>query len=177
MEIPVLIWSVNSSILSSTSFPMDKTFWGVGSAAVEQSRLAQGDRKFGRWGRPQATVDKIFMSVEPFPNLRASKSVDQKRRMWKCSSVNLARTFNQANRKHCLSYHYFLDKPKIQQYQVQLRIFTQFRNVVRWMWKGSSVNLACTFTRRTLTQFWSFKIRRTKLLNYVKFADLLILRL
>ena len=42
---------VTSSILSSTSFLMGKTFWGVVSAAVEQSRrkanmVAQGDGKF-----------------------------------------------------------------------------------------------------------------------------------
>ena len=52
MEIPVLVRSLKSSILSSTSFQMDKTFWGVVSAAVEQSRhkanmVAQGDGKFG----------------------------------------------------------------------------------------------------------------------------------
>ena len=37
---------------------MGKAFWGVVSAAAEQSRLeanmvAQGDGKFGPWGRPQ----------------------------------------------------------------------------------------------------------------------------
>ena len=37
MEIPVLVQSLKSSILSSTSFQMGKTFWGVASAAVEQS--------------------------------------------------------------------------------------------------------------------------------------------
>ena len=52
MEIPVLVRSLQSSILSSTSFQMDNTVWGVVSAAVEQSRrkanmVAQGDRKFG----------------------------------------------------------------------------------------------------------------------------------
>ena len=52
MEIPVLVPSLKSSILSSTSFQMGKTFWGVVSAAVEQSRrkanrVAQGDRRFG----------------------------------------------------------------------------------------------------------------------------------
>ena len=52
MEIPVLVRSLKSSILSSTSFQMDKNFWGVVSAAVEQSRrkanrVAQGDGKFG----------------------------------------------------------------------------------------------------------------------------------
>ena len=50
MKIPVLVRSLKSSILSSTSGK--KTFWGVVSAAVEQSRrkanmVAQGDRKFG----------------------------------------------------------------------------------------------------------------------------------
>ena len=58
MEIPVLVWSLKSSIWSSTSFPMGKTFWGVLSAAVEQSRgkasmVAQGDGKFGSRGWPQ----------------------------------------------------------------------------------------------------------------------------
>ena len=58
MEMPVLVWSLKSSILSSTSFQMGKTFWGVVSAAVEQSRrkanmVAQGDGKFGPWGWPQ----------------------------------------------------------------------------------------------------------------------------
>ena len=52
MEIPILIRSLKSSILSSTSLQMGKTFWGVGSAAVEQSRrkanmVAHGDGKFG----------------------------------------------------------------------------------------------------------------------------------
>ena len=52
MEIPVLVRSLKSSILSSTSFQMVETFWGVGSAAVGQSRrkanmVAQGDGKFG----------------------------------------------------------------------------------------------------------------------------------
>ena len=51
MEIPVLVQSLKSSILSSTSFQMGKTFWGVVSAAVEQSRskanmVAQEDGKF-----------------------------------------------------------------------------------------------------------------------------------
>ena len=38
MEIPVLVRSMKSSILSSTSFQMGKTFWGVVRAAVDQSR-------------------------------------------------------------------------------------------------------------------------------------------
>ena len=38
MEIPVLVRSLKTSILSSTSFQMGKTFWGVVSAAGEQSR-------------------------------------------------------------------------------------------------------------------------------------------
>ena len=55
MEIPVLVRTLNSSILSSTSFQMGKTFWGVVSAAVEQSRhkantVAKGDGKFGARG-------------------------------------------------------------------------------------------------------------------------------
>ena len=52
MDLPVLVRSLKSSILSSTSFQMGKTFCGVVSAAVEQSRhkanmIAQGDGKFG----------------------------------------------------------------------------------------------------------------------------------
>ena len=35
---PVFALSLKSSIVSSTSFQMDKTYWGVGSAAAEQSR-------------------------------------------------------------------------------------------------------------------------------------------
>ena len=53
MEIQVLMRSLKSSIVSSTSFQMGKTFWGVMSgAAVEQLRrksnmVAQRDGKFG----------------------------------------------------------------------------------------------------------------------------------
>ena len=52
IEIPVLIGSQKSSILSSTSFQMGKTFWGVVSTAVEQSKrnanmVSQEDGKFG----------------------------------------------------------------------------------------------------------------------------------
>ena len=53
IAISVLIQSLKSSILGSTNFQMDKTFWGVVSTAVEQSRckaymVAQGDDgKFG----------------------------------------------------------------------------------------------------------------------------------
>ena len=52
MDITVLVQSLKSSILSLTSFQMDETFWGVVSAAVEQSRckvniVARGDGKFG----------------------------------------------------------------------------------------------------------------------------------
>ena len=55
MEIPVLVRSLKSSILSSTSLQMDKTFGGVVSAAVEQSRrkankVAWEDRKYGPRG-------------------------------------------------------------------------------------------------------------------------------
>ena len=55
MEVPVLVRSLKSSILSSTSFKMGKTIWGVVSAAVEQSRrtanmVTQGDGKFGPRG-------------------------------------------------------------------------------------------------------------------------------
>ena len=51
MEIPVLVRTLKSSILSSTSFQMGKTVWRVVSAVVEQSRrkanmVAQGGGKF-----------------------------------------------------------------------------------------------------------------------------------
>ena len=51
METSVLVRSLKSRILSSTSFQMGKTFWGVVSAAGEQSgrkanMVAQGDGKF-----------------------------------------------------------------------------------------------------------------------------------
>ena len=57
-NILVLVRSLKSRILSSTSFQMGKTFWGLVSAAVEQSRrkanmVAQGNGKFGPWGWPQ----------------------------------------------------------------------------------------------------------------------------
>ena len=38
MEISALVQSLKSSILSSTSFQIDKAFRGVGSAAIKQSR-------------------------------------------------------------------------------------------------------------------------------------------
>ena len=52
IEITVLVETLKSSILSSTSFELDKTFRGVASAAVEQSRrraniVARGDGEFG----------------------------------------------------------------------------------------------------------------------------------
>ena len=58
MEKPVrFVWSLKSSILSSTRLQMDNTFRGVVSATVEQSRrkskmVARGDWKFGPWGWP-----------------------------------------------------------------------------------------------------------------------------
>ena len=55
MEMPVLMRSLKSNIISSTSFKMNNTFRGVGSAAVEQSRrkanmVVQGGGKFGPRG-------------------------------------------------------------------------------------------------------------------------------
>ena len=87
----VLMRSLKSSILSSTSFQMGKTFWWVVSAAVEQSRgkanmVAQGDGKFGHWGwhpriPPNQKKKKVKLvsqekefRLEQFP-LRALKSV------------------------------------------------------------------------------------------------------
>ena len=66
MEIPVLLQSLKSSILSSTSLQMDKTFWWEVNAAVEQSRRkanmdALEDGKFGPWGSVSLqTKKKMF---------------------------------------------------------------------------------------------------------------------
>ena len=58
MEITVLIQSLKSSILRSASLQKESIFWGVVSAAVEQSRckanmVAQGDGKFGPEADPR----------------------------------------------------------------------------------------------------------------------------
>ena len=58
MEKPVFVPSLKSSILSSARFQLDRTFWGVGSAVVGQSRrkarmFSEGDGKFGLCGWPQ----------------------------------------------------------------------------------------------------------------------------
>ena len=58
MDLPILAWSLKTSIVSLTSSRMDDTFWGVVRAAVVQSRreanmVAQGDGKSGPWGWPQ----------------------------------------------------------------------------------------------------------------------------
>ena len=45
MEIPVLVRSLKSSILSSTSLQMGETFWKVASAAVEKSRRKANMRR------------------------------------------------------------------------------------------------------------------------------------
>ena len=84
MEIPVLVQSLkSSSIFSSTSFQRDKTFWGVVSAAVEQSRrkanmVPQGDRKFGPSGpnpkKPQKNLSGIEYKIIIKFNLKIGKS-------------------------------------------------------------------------------------------------------
>ena len=38
LAVPVLVQSLKSSILGLNNFQLDDTFWGVGSAAVEQLR-------------------------------------------------------------------------------------------------------------------------------------------
>ena len=81
MEIPVLVLSLKSSILSSTSFHMGKTFWGVMSAAVEQSRrkanmVAQGDGKFGPKGWPQNS-SKPKKTTHLVNNSTSNKLIDQ----------------------------------------------------------------------------------------------------
>ena len=53
-----LVLSLKSSILSTTSFALDKTFWGMVSAAVKQSwckanMVDQGDGKFGPEAGPR----------------------------------------------------------------------------------------------------------------------------
>ena len=65
MEIPVLIRSLNSSILSSTSSQLDDTFWGVVSAAVEQSRskanmVAKEDRRLTQESIQKINEDGFF---------------------------------------------------------------------------------------------------------------------
>ena len=67
MEIPVLERSLKSSILSSTSFQMGKTFRGGVSVAVEQSRskanmVAQETRNSALEGDPRIP-----------PNLKSKK--------------------------------------------------------------------------------------------------------
>ena len=82
MEIPVLVRSLKSSILSSTSFQTGKTFWGVVSGAKEQSRhkanmVAQGDGKFGPWGwlqdpsKPKKKIKKNCGFIVPLSFLHA----------------------------------------------------------------------------------------------------------
>ena len=76
MEIPVLVRSMKTIVLSSTSFQMDKTFWGVVRAAVGQSRLkanmvAQRDGNFGPWGWPKWPQDPSKPKEKAFlPNYR-----------------------------------------------------------------------------------------------------------
>ena len=75
LEITVLVRSLKSSILSSTSSQLDDAFWGVGSAAVEQTRRkaswgAQGKDKFGPWGWGQGldplSVQELKLGVNTF---------------------------------------------------------------------------------------------------------------
>ena len=71
MEIPVLVRSLKSSILSSTSLQMGKTFWGVVIYAVEQSRLktnlvAQGDGTFGPCHEADPRIPKKGLYHEDF---------------------------------------------------------------------------------------------------------------
>ena len=66
MEIPILVRSLKSSILSSTSFQMDKTFWGVVSAAVEQcNQICSGRREI----RP------LRLTPESFQNKNKNKKI------------------------------------------------------------------------------------------------------
>ena len=60
METPVLVLSLKSSILSSTSAPLDKTFLGVVSAAVEQSR---GKAKMVALGDGQCNCTEILSDI------------------------------------------------------------------------------------------------------------------
>ena len=68
IKIPNIVRSLKSSILSTTSFQMGETFWGVASAAVEQSRrkanvVAQGNGKFGprRWPQNPSKPKKSYV--------------------------------------------------------------------------------------------------------------------
>ena len=74
----VLVRSLKSSIFSSTSFHMGKTFWGVVTAAVEQSRgkantVAQGDGKFGPRGWPQDPSKPKKKQTDILPQIFSSK--------------------------------------------------------------------------------------------------------
>ena len=51
-----------------------------------------------------------------------------------------------------------------------------FRNAENAFGLTPQRSSAITATRPTLSQYWSFKIRRTTFLKYMKFADLLIVR-
>ena len=53
MEMPVLVRSLKSSILSSTSSRMDKTIWGVEQSGRKANMVTQGDGKFGPRGWPK----------------------------------------------------------------------------------------------------------------------------
>ena len=91
MEIPVLVRSLKSSILSSTNFQMGKSLWGVASVAVEQSRrkanmVAQGDGKFGSRGwtqnpsKPKKGAFSIFKArrqLEQLKNWTTVKKIDR----------------------------------------------------------------------------------------------------
>ena len=81
MELPVLVWSLKSSILSSTIFQMGKTFWCVMSAAVEQSRckanvVARGDGKFNPFEAdprvPPSQKKKTFIARPFLPKIYIS---------------------------------------------------------------------------------------------------------
>ena len=75
MDIPVLVQSLKSSILSLNRSQLDNTFWGVGSAAVKQLRcktniVAWGHGKFGPVADPRTPstggINIIELSFEHY---------------------------------------------------------------------------------------------------------------
>ena len=154
MEIPALMRSLKSSILISNSFQMDKTFWGVGSAAVDQSRhkvrmVAQGDGKFGHGGWPQ-NPSKPRKKV----TARLTISEDQSFRNTQNSTIDIVWGFEAA--KH--SVWIWLKKIKLiensRHYYLTFRIYTSTAK------KGMDQHiLFCS----ELSRFWAHEFLNVRL--------------
>ena len=63
MEILVLARSLKSSILNSTNFLLDKTFWGVGSAVADQFILAKGLTQLTKIMREEPVPNTFFQEM------------------------------------------------------------------------------------------------------------------